>query len=124
GDLALDDGLGADHARGAGHRGGSDGRRGSRAARGGGSGGVGRGGPGPRCALWLIRLRFWLAENSHARPPPRTDVVPGPGAEWSGRRGSNPRHRAWEARTLPAELRPPESRNRSNDKRRARDWSR
>jgi hypothetical protein len=25
----------------------------------------------------------------------------------SGRRGSNPRHPAWEADTLPAELRPP-----------------
>src|SRR5207253_11490663 len=28
---------------------------------------------------------------------------------WSGRRDSNPRHRAWEARTLPTELRPLET---------------
>ena len=28
------------------------------------------------------------------------------GSSWSGRRGSNPRHQAWEACTLPAELRP------------------
>lgn len=27
-------------------------------------------------------------------------------SKWSGRRGSNPRHLAWEANTLPAELRP------------------
>lgn len=26
--------------------------------------------------------------------------------KWSGRRGSNSRHLAWEANTLPAELRP------------------
>src|SRR3989442_13669889 len=33
--------------------------------------------------------------------------VPRPrGENWSGQRESNPRHRAWEARTLPAELCP------------------
>src|SRR5688500_10166023 len=30
-----------------------------------------------------------------------------PGLRWSGRRDSNPRHPAWKAGTLPAELHPP-----------------
>ncbi len=35
--------------------------------------------------------------KSAAKPPP---------GRWSGRRGSNPRHRPWQGRTLPAELLP------------------
>src|ERR1043166_7175711 len=32
--------------------------------------------------------------------------MPDPALNWSGRRGSNPRHRPWQGRTLPAELLP------------------
>src|SRR5207245_262863 len=38
--------------------------------------------------------------------PPGGSSGPTVRTTWSGRRESNPRHRAWEARTLPTELRP------------------
>jgi hypothetical protein len=36
---------------------------------------------------------------------------------WSGKRGSNPRHQAWEACTLPTELFPPYKHNKRIEKR-------
>src|ERR1035437_1979774 len=49
------------------------------------------------------------AHDLHARSDILLESVRG---KWSGRRDSNPRHSAWEADTLPAELLPLESRSR------------
>ena len=53
-------------------------------------------------------VRPWpsFARTLSDTPPPQRQVVSRPKVEivlkgWSGRRGSNPRHRAWEARVLP-----------------------
>src|SRR5262249_38050444 len=84
-DLALDHRLGPDDAA----------RRPSRRGR----DRAGHRGPA-RAAVVASRVST-LAEDTHGL----LSLVRQP-SSWSGRRGSNPRHRAWEARTLPAELRP------------------
>src|SRR5579863_432918 len=87
GHLALDPGAGGD-----------DGDRGApRAARQVAGRRVARGGPG------LTGGRV-AAKDWHGRVPVGWL---GNEVEWSGQRDSNPRHQAWEACTLPAELCPP-----------------
>src|SRR5262245_51106879 len=55
--------------------------------------------------------------SRHSTPVLRSDPPDSPQSPrfppliWSGRRDSNPRHTAWEAVTLPAELRPQRRRN-------------
>ena len=44
---------------------------------------------------WSETARGTLARPAEAR------LAVSPSEDWSGRRGSNPRHRAWEARVLP-----------------------
>ena len=53
----------------------------------------------PQTALCLMQGKHRLEERQCGKIK----------QSWSGQRGSNPRHQAWEACTLPAELCPPES---------------
>ena len=65
----------------------------------------------------LCRLSYVGVVSNQAKSAPASLTAPGPVSSsgslrrsgWSGRRDSNPRHPAWKAGALPAELRPPRS---------------